>query len=306
MQAIWPYEIKKYFLSLRGFGLINYTSGCIMRIKKGVLICLFSLACFFALAKSDLLTIIFMPNAGSPEDNTKVFVKRHAGEPSDGDVGQERMSARSTLAPISVPPIPLELIGRRLLATFQVDDVELASAVIYTEGYGAYRYRVGGDIPEGALLLAIEPASVLIEQDGQVFSLSMDLAGTPSLDPEEGSNTSEADAEDSEPEYFSRFSEEAKKFIDQFDLRPVRENFPEGYIIGDKFTELGVDYLGIQPGDIVLSVNGYPVGEYESDYLVWLSFRSTQKASVVIRGEQGEFTIHYPEEVFIKQPPPEQ
>lgn len=277
-----------------------------MRIKKGALICLFLLVGFLAWAKSDLLQSWFAPYVEPSDSRAEVLVEHHESVPVGEKVTSARVRESANLAPASSPPIPMELIGRRLLATFQVDDTELASAVIYTEGYGAYRYRVGGELPEGATLVAIDPDSVLLEQDGRLFSVAMDLTVASSFGSDEGTVILDTELEDAAPEYFSRFSEEARKFIEQFDLRPVRENFPEGYIIGDKFTELGVDYLGIQPGDIVISVNGYPVGEYESDYLVWLSFRSTQKASVVIRGEQGEFTIHYPEEVFIRQRTPAQ
>lgn len=272
-----------------------------MKIKKGVLICLFLLTAFLAWAKSDLMQSWFAAYVGPSASRTTFLIKHRDSVPEGAQVTSPRVRESVNLTPASSQPIPTELIGRRLLATFQVDDAELASAVIYTEGYGAYRYRVGGELPEGATLVAIKTDSVLLEQDGRLFSVAMDLTVASSFGSDEGTAILDTELEDTAPEYFSRFSEEARKFIEQFDLRPVRENFPEGYIIGDKFTELGVDYLGIQPGDIVISVNGYPVGEYESDYLVWLSFRSTQKASVVIRGEQGEFTIHYPEEVFVRQ-----
>lgn len=192
------------------------------------------------------------------------------------------------------------LVEHRLLATFMVDDVALVSAVIFTDGNGAYRYRIGAVLPGGASLVEIGTMSVLLEKNGHEFSIAMD-----SIDGsvyEAGKLIDEESSGSDGVDYFSRFSEEGIAFIEQFDIQPVKENFAEGYIIGDKIAELGVDHLGIRPGDIFLSVNGYSVGEYESDYLVWLSFRTTQRASILIRGEKGDFMVHYPEDVFIRNP----
>src|SRR5690606_22906440 len=142
---------------------------------------------------------------------------------------------------------------------------------------------------------------VLLEKDGRIFPVMMELLTTSAY--ERGDTNDEHNTEASSIGYFSRFSEKGGAFIEQFDLQPVKENFAEGYLMGDKIEELGVDDLGIEPGDIVLSVNGSPVGEYEGDYLVWLSFRTTKRASILIRGEKGDFTVHYPEDVFIQKPP---
>src|SRR5690606_6738237 len=60
-------------------------------------------------------------------------------------------------------PVPVDALSieRRLLATFKVNDVALASAVIFTEGHGAFRYRIGSVLPGGASLIEIGATSVL-------------------------------------------------------------------------------------------------------------------------------------------------
>src|SRR5690606_32043889 len=110
----------------------------------------------------------------------------------------------------------------------------------------AYRYRAGALLPGGASLVEIGATAVLLEKNGHAFSIAMD-----SIDGsvyETGSLTDEQSSESDSADYFSRFSEEGIAFIEQFDLQPVKESFAEGYIIGDKITELGVDHLGIEPG----------------------------------------------------------
>src|SRR5690606_2726848 len=131
---------------------------------------------------------------------------------------------------------------------------------------GAYRYHVGDEIDNGRELAAILPDRILVKvgEDRQVFHLeplSVGAAG------QEGSayQDSALDMPLSEAE------QKKQNILKHFDLHPVSDSMPAGYIIGDKFPEETAKSTGVQPGDVLISVNGYPVGEDSSDYLAWIS-----------------------------------
>nr|WP_306799408.1 type II secretion system protein N [Alcanivorax quisquiliarum] len=188
-------------------------------------------------------------------------------------------------------PQPEEM---RLLALFQAYHTGLASAVVHVAGLGAYRYRAGDEIQPGVRLGAILPDRVLLQTPAgpQALHLQPLRRRVDDSEPQQDQEPP-ALADDAEPE--EQMDSEAMKFLARLDLYAVSETLPEGYLVGSDFPPEATEQTGIKPGDIIVSVNGYPVGEASSDYLVWLSFRSTHKAAVLVRNEEGEFFVYYPE-----------
>ena len=183
-----------------------------------------------------------------------------------------------------------------LLAVFQAYS-RLASAVILTEGYGAYRYRVGEVLPGGHVLLAILPTRVVLDDNGTRVTLHMAFSETA----HGGAGMASANHDAATQVYSDdrpRMAWQAVQMLNTLDLRPVNEQSADGYRFGEGLPEVWTEEFGVKPGDVVVSVNGYPVGEYHSDYLVWLSFKDTHQASILIRNPEGdEFTIRYPDDV---------
>ncbi|UWN49251.1 hypothetical protein ASALC70_01450 [Alcanivorax sp. ALC70] len=55
-----------------------------------------------------------------------------------------------------------------------------------------------------------------------------------------------------------------------------------------------IEQVGLQPGDVVASVNGYPLGTEESDLAALQSYMESQAATIVVQRGEQEFTVNYP------------
>lgn len=265
-----------------------------MKDQKLIIRCLFLLALFF-------LSVIFfytvqsngMEDAGNDlrqhTQASKIQANMGPSVPSETDARLEPSGAiqqpvTSQSQEHTADP------SLKLLAVFQAYS-PLASAVVHSEGHGAHRYRVGEALPEGGVLAAIQPTEVIVYTDGRQITLRMALMG--GSRPTDVIDTAPAQNDD-RPTMPWRVVD----FLNKMDLTPISEDSPEGYRVGDGFPEWGTEEVGVRPGDTIVAVNGYPVGEYHNDYLVWLSFKNRYRASVLVRNEEGEqFTFHFPDDL---------
>ncbi|KAF0806801.1 hypothetical protein A167_03130 [Alcanivorax sp. S71-1-4] len=199
----------------------------------------------------------------------------------------------SSNLPELASPLPKPGSPLRLLALFQTYDQARASAVVLHPEIGAYRYHVGDQIDRTRVLAAILPDRILVREGEsmEVFHLEPLSAASAAL-PESEDERAVLSVPLSEAE------QKKQNILKHFDLYPVSDSMPSGYIVGDKFPEDAAKNTGVRPGDVLVSVNGYPVGEDNSDYLAWISFQTTQKASIVISRDGEEFVIYYPEDIL--------
>lgn len=253
--------------------------------------------CMFILALLFLSLIFIHMKMNSGTDNAELSAIEIDGKLPLRDESEASPGTRSEVAPASVSP-PSQAVGGddlKLLAVFQAYS-KLASAVILKEGHGAYRYRIGDALPDGRVLAGILPTKVVINDHGEQITLHMALSSSQHGRAE--SPAVRADAPPARADGDSRMSWQVVDALRRLDLSPVSEHSADGYLVGENFPTEGTEALGVKPGDVVVSVNGYPVGEYNSDYLVWLSFRENHRASVLIRRENGEeFTVNFPEDM---------
>lgn len=277
-----------------------------MKGQKIITKCLFLLALiflsliFFFLKENNGMDDAIKPKESGAEENrterpSQSLTPRADGAASEAslpEVNPEPPSATPTPAAL-LPPSGMDPGALALLAVFQAHS-PLASAVIHTEGEGAHRYHVGAELPEGGVLADIRSTEVIIRDGDRRITLRMGLRGG-------GGRAEIADADDEAPasdDDGPKMPQRVLDFLSKFDLKPVSEHSPDGYRVGEDFPESGTEELGIEPGDTIVAVNGYPVGEYHSDYLVWLSFKDRYRASVLVRTEEGdEFTFHFPDDV---------
>ena len=221
----------------------------------------------------------------------KSIISRSALPYTDEAVEDGPKNAPNSPDPIS--PFPKPALPLRLLALFQTYDQSQATAVILHPDIGAYRYHVGEEIDRGRILAAILPDRILVREGRDITVLHLEpLSVMPGESTEENSDDVIANIPLSEAE------QKKQNILKHFDLYPVSDSTASGYIIGDKFPEDAAKSTGVKPGDVLISVNGYPVGEENSDYLAWISFQTTQKASVVVSRDGKEFVIYYPDDVM--------
>lgn len=245
---------------------------------------LFLLALFFL-----CVIFFFARESNGTNDASKAQAEAHAvSQQPDA----ERAPAPEKEAPdVLMPRETVDTDSLALLAVFQAHS-PLAAAVIHTEGHGAHRYNVGETLAEGGVLAAIRPTEVIIEDQGKQITLRLALRGGGRAE------IADADNEDAPGGDGPKMPQRVLDLLERLDLTPVSEGSAQGYRVGKDFPESGTQEVGVKPGDTIVSINGYPVGEYHSDYLVWLSFKDTQKASVLVRTEAGrQFSFHYPDDI---------
>lgn len=186
-----------------------------------------------------------------------------------------------------------------LLALFQTDDQRAASAVILIEGVGAYRYKVGDVIAQGVHIVAILPDRVLVQFSDRVDVIR--LAPFESLaklaDEYESVGRTVAGEVDGTTD-----TDERGPILKQFDLYPVTQGMANGYIVGENFPERITEQAGVEIGDVIVSINGYPVGEPDSDRLAQISFQDTMRAMVVLSRKGQEVIINYPDDIKERSP----
>lgn len=255
---------------------------------------LFLLALFF------LLTIFFLVEENNGMNNAAQEREQSAQAPLPERPRMEPAARPAPQTPVALLPKPdLDVDALTLLAVFHARSL-LASAVIDTEGHGAHRYHVGMELPAGGVLAEIRSTEVVIENGNQRVTLRMPLMGG-------DGRAQTAGADDEEPAlnvYGPKMPRRVVNMLNKLDLSPVSERAPNGYKVGEDFPESGTEELGVKPGDTIVAINGYPVGEYHSDYLAWLSFRDSHRASVLVRTVEGkEFSFHYPDDVKGVGPP---
>lgn len=184
--------------------------------------------------------------------------------------------------------------GLALLALFQTDDKQVASAVVLAEGYGAYRYGIGEWVAGEYLVRDIQPDHVVIHDSDRSFKLFLTPL-TGGQGQTEAITTAQVDGVGLLDE--TRAQRERMRILGMYDLYPVMEGAAAGYVIGERFPRQVLEQVGLEPGSIILSVNGFAVGEPLGDEQALRSFQTTMKGAVVIQRKDGStFTFNYPED----------
>jgi general secretion pathway protein C len=80
-----------------------------------------------------------------------------------------------------------------------------------------------------------------------------------------GEESAEASIRDMVDDYREVLEENPEQAMDALGVSPVAEGAAEGYRIGDLAHSPYLSQTGLQPGDVILSVNGRPVGDLNQD-----------------------------------------
>ncbi len=198
--------------------------------------------------------------------------------------------------PAVVTRLPLEL-----LAVYEADDPEDSAATIAEKGRQGINYDVGDEVPGNATLVEVHHNYVVLRRAGSRETLNFPQPGenlayrTPSGptdadgvdqsfpdvmedyppdeqatdDPysaaEPGTQMQDPNLQNLVDEYRQQLDQNPSQALDELGVQPVAEGAAEGYRIGDLARSPYLSQTGLQPGDVVLSVNGRPVGDLKSD-----------------------------------------
>tara|TARA_Y100001933_G_scaffold259642_2_gene310004 strand:+ start:600 stop:1520 length:921 start_codon:yes stop_codon:yes gene_type:complete len=188
--------------------------------------------------------------------------------------------------------LPLEL-----LAVFVADQPDQSAAIISQRGRPGLLYGIGDDLPGGASLAEVHDDQVVLRRAGVRESLRFPelseilaaRARSPMPEPLEEpveQPVDEAFASGDEPQeefaagdgtpdsveelvenYRDQLDDDPAGTLEQLGVEPVSEGAAEGYRVGDLAQSPYLSQTGLQSGDVILSVNGRPVGDLDQDRL---------------------------------------
>jgi general secretion pathway protein C len=189
--------------------------------------------------------------------------------------------------PVDAPDTRLQL---ELLGLFQTRDREKSSAIIAEKGKDAELYHIGDDIPGNAEIEEIYADRVILRRQGRLETLRLNelsaLGGVTQV-------TEPAPREPS-PSPRTDLGQQRTALIRQLGLKPVSEGDTQGYQIGAQAPKQLIEQVGLDQGDIIVSVNGYPLGTEDSDLAAMQSYQDSQAAVIVVQRGDQQFTVNYP------------
>ncbi|MFP5382966.1 MAG: type II secretion system protein N [Gammaproteobacteria bacterium] len=210
-------------------------------------------------------------------------------------------------------------LSLQLLGTFSTRDEKRAGAVIAERGRDGELYRVGAAVPGGATLEKVESDRVLLRRRGQLETLRFEVlavasAGTGDAAVPAASDGDGADMATGFRRLRDRMSQPqgqpASGGADlvnrlQEDIRTNPEGVLEelglkaagsgsGYMVGSGTNAEAMRGMGLRPGDVILSVNGSPLGDVASDSQLVDQVKASGEARVEIRRGSQTFTVNYP------------
>ncbi len=201
---------------------------------------------------------------------------------------------------VDAPETRLQLL---LLGLFLSPDAKRSSAIIAQKGQDAGLYHIGDDIPGNAKLENIYADRIILRRQGRLETLRLSSLGTLSGVAQVPQSTRAQPARPVSTQPASKrsvsnpradFVKQRGVLIDRLGLKPVTKGASDGYTIGPQAPVSLIQQLGLKPGDVIVSVNGHPLGNEESDLAAMQSYQSTQRATIVVdRGDQ-QFTVSYP------------
>lgn len=217
---------------------------------------------------------------------------------------------------------PETRLALQLLGTFSTRDEKRAGAVIAERGRDGELYRVGAAVPGGATLEKVESDRVLLRRRGQLETLRFEALALASAGADEsgapvesgGGGTdmgagfrrvrdrmSQPQGQPGGPaagrtELVNRLQEDFRTnpagVLEELGLASAGSG--GGYVVGSGSNAEVMRGMGLRPGDVILSVNGNPLGDAGSDAQLVDQVKASGEARVEIRRGSQTFTVNYP------------
>lgn len=204
-----------------------------------------------------------------PAVSINAIVNRNLfGEAGDAAVADTGLPAVETR-------LPLELLG-----VFVADEAEDSAAIVAQKGKAGLLYVVGEKVPGNAELLEVHADHIVLRRAGNretlrfpqvASSAPVAVPNRQGTAPQGAVHSPQAAPEAETPRdfvasYRDRIEEDPEGTLQEIGITPVSEGDAQGYRLDS--AAASSPYLrqtGLQPGDVVLSVNGQPVGNIQQD-----------------------------------------
>lgn len=189
--------------------------------------------------------------------------------------------------------LPLELHG-----VFVAEVAEDSAAIVAQKGKPGTLYAIGQQLPGNAELVEVHPDHIVLRRAGTRETLTFpEVAAQLVADPQDDDGRAEQlrdlqglkDARGSQPRpqastsaqsptakraanardfvanYRDLIEQDPEGALTNIGVTPVSEGQSSGYRLGNLADSPYLSQTGLQPGDVVLSVNGRPVGDISQD-----------------------------------------
>ncbi len=207
----------------------------------------------------------------------------------------------TALQPTAETRLPLTLQG-----VFVTEPASDSAAIIATKGKPGQLYAIGDELPGNATLRAVQAEQVILLRAGQHETLTFpvvesfrrvsvpDLSATagnrrshaPSINPAIEQEGATASADELVERYRERVSDNPEQVLDELAMAPVRSGEAAGYRVGSLANLPYMSQSGLLAGDLILSVNGRPVGDVQADRSAFDDLLAS--GSVRIEVQRGE------------------
>ena len=216
---------------------------------------------------------------------------------------------------------PETRLNLELQGVFTNNNPDLSSAIIAERGKNGELFGIGDRVPGNAFLHAVEQNHVLIKRGTRLEKLlfpkqrlnitsanqrstssrgaSKARSSTRTIRPSGGSSTPSGGSEVSAASAAGNSSRDKmlrnpEQAIRDFGFEPVAPGRASGYRVGTNASNSAVASAGLQPGDVVISVNGMPVGVAMNDARLFDQVRSAGRARVEVEREGRRFFLTVP------------
>lgn len=165
----------------------------------------------------------------------------------------------------------------------------LGSLILTREGIGEV-FHVGDYVSENLKIFKISNDGVLVKSpDGYKI---LELADFSDHKPGSVQISATRSQNDNEGEEEGDLSSRSN-VISMLGLVPVSKGSPMGYKVTEDSEKL-IDEYRLKPGDVVLSVNGYPLGTEHDDELAYSSYKKNGSGEFLIRRGGATIKIIHP------------
>ena len=216
---------------------------------------------------------------------------------------------------------PETRLNLELQGVFTNNNPDLSSAIIAERGKNGELFGIGDRVPGNAFLHAVEQNHVLIKRGTRLEKLlfpkqrlnitsanqrstssrgaSKARSSTRTIRPSGGTSTPSGGSEVSAASAAGNSSRDKmlrnpEQAIRDFGFEPVAPGRASGYRVGTNASNSAVASAGLQPGDVVISVNGMPVGVAMNDARLFDQVRSAGRARVEVEREGRRFFLTVP------------
>ena len=209
--------------------------------------------------------------------------------------GKEDASApkQQLMASVDAPQTRLKL---QLKGVFISERDGESSAIVSEKGKKGEYYKIGAKLPGNAELVSVYSDRVLLKRNGRLETLSFDDASKNGGSIAKVKSASKRGQVNSPKQFVSaaekRIAENPTTALASVGLKPVSAGKAEGYVYDGKNPMLA--RMNLKPGDVVRSVNGYPLGDINKDKDLLKQLYEQGNLEVEVERSGTSFYINYP------------